>query len=412
MLFRRRPLADLDDRGPLRVMFVTTSMPVGGAETLLVELLNRLDRGRFLPELVCLKELGALGEMLSADVPVHHGLLTRKADASIAWRLAALMRRRRIDAVVTVGAGDKMFWGRLAARMAGVPVIAAALHSTGAPDRVQWLNRLLAPITDAFIAVAEPQARYLAANEGCTAAKIRVIPNGVDTERFRPRPADEALRKEFTLPLGSPVAGIVAALRPEKHHALFLRAAAAVLGKLPAAQFLVVGDGPQRGALEALAKALGIDQAVHFVGTRSDVPEVLSLIDLFVLSSHVEANPVSILEAMAAEKPVVATRVGSIAESVQEGRTGYLIAAGDENELAARMIELLVDRPRAAAFGSAGREHVLRHASIEQMIAGYEDLLEDIYRRKAGKRPGKRPFLPNAPAARTSLGLGFEGPAR
>ncbi len=180
MSFRRKPLTDLHDRGPLRVMFVITSMPVGGAETLLVELLRRLDRSRFLPELCCLKNLGPLGETLALEIPAHHGLLTRKTDVSILWRLARLLRRRRIDAVVTVGAGDKMFWGRLAARLAGVTVIASALHSTGWPDRVQFANRLLAPITDAFIAVAEPHGRYLAAYEGCTAAKIHVIPNGVD----------------------------------------------------------------------------------------------------------------------------------------------------------------------------------------------------------------------------------------
>jgi glycosyltransferase involved in cell wall biosynthesis len=386
-------------------MFVITSMPVGGAETLLVELIRRLDRGRFLPELCCLKEPGPLGETLSLEVPVHHGLLTRKTDVSILWRLTALMRQRRIDAVVTVGAGDKMFWGRLAARMAGVPVIASALHSTGWPDRVQFANRLLAPITDAFIAVAEPHGRYLAAHEGCTAAKVRVIPNGVDVERFRPRAPHEALRKEFALPAGAPVAGIVAALRPEKNHALFLRAAAGVLRAEPRARFVIVGDGPQREPAEALAKALNISASVHFLGTRNDVPEVLSLIDVLVLSSHIEANPVSILEAMAAEKPVVATRVGSIDQAVQEGRTGYLVTPGSEDELIARMLELLGDRAKAAAFGRAGRQHVVDHGSIERMVSGYEEMLEDIYRRKAAKRSGRESSCPlNAITGRVPSG--------
>ncbi len=106
MLFRRKPLADLPDRGPLRLMFVITSMPVGGAETLLVELVHRLDRSRFLPELCCLKDPGPLGETLALEIPVHHGLLAGKTDVVVLWRLAGLMRRQRIDAVVTVGAGD------------------------------------------------------------------------------------------------------------------------------------------------------------------------------------------------------------------------------------------------------------------------------------------------------------------
>ena len=108
------------------------------------------------------------------------------------------------------------------------------------------------------------------------------------------------------------MAGIVAALRPEKNHEMFLHVAALVRWKLPAARFLVVGDGPQRAKLEALAKSLGIAEAVRFLGTRSDVPEVLSLVDVLVLTSHMEANPICLLEAMASEKPVVATRVGSV----------------------------------------------------------------------------------------------------
>ena len=254
------------------------------------------------------------------------------------WRLTRLMRQRRIDAVVTVGTGgDKMFWGRLAGWLAGVPVICSALHSTGLPDHVELPNRLLAPLTDAFIAVAEPHGRYLAAHEGCPAEKIRVIPNGVDVERFHPRWPNRALQARIgAWSAETPVAGIVAALRPEKNHEMFLYVAALVRLKLPAARFLVVGDGPQRAKLEALANSLGIAEAVRFLGTRSDVPELLSLMDVVVLSSHMEANPICLLEAMASEKPVVATRVGSVTETVLEGRTGYLVAAGDSQGMAGR----------------------------------------------------------------------------
>ena len=386
MFFRRKLLADIENRGPLRVMFVITSMQVGGAETLLVELVRRMNRDHFLPELCCLKGPGPLGEMLAQEMPVHHGLIRRKTDVSVLWRLAGLLKRRRIDAVVTVGAGDKMFWGRLAARLAGVPVVASALHSTGFPDRVQFANRLLAPLTDAFIAVAEPQAKHLAAHEGCTAAKVRVIPNGVDVERFRPGEPSRELRKELDLPEGTPVVGIVAALRPEKNHELFLRAAARVLSAAPRARFLIVGDGPKREELESLARVLNLTRAVRFLGTRKDVPEILSLIDVLALTSHIEANPVSILEAMAAGKPVVATRVGSVDQAVQDGRTGYIVAPGNEEELAARLIKLLSSRAEASTLGRAGRQFVVQNASIDRMVVGYEDLLAGIYRQKASAR--------------------------
>lgn len=377
----RRPQPPVSD--PLRVMFVITSMPVGGAETLLVELIRRMDRRRFAPELCCLKHFGPLGEELAAEVPAFAGLLAHKYDLRVLWRLWQLMRRRRVEAVVTVGTGgDKMFWGRLAARLAGVKVICSALHSTGLPDHVEWLNRRLAPITDAFIAVAKPHARYLAEHEGCPADRVRVIPNGVDVERFHPRWPDASLRRALKLPDAAPVVGIVAALRPEKNHELFLRCAARIRRAAPQSRFLVVGDGPRRGALEKLAAELSLGEAVRFLGTRNDVPKVLSLIDVLVLTSHMEANPVSILEGMAAEKPVVATRVGSVPETVRQGETGYLVDAGDEAAIARRVVELLADPQRAATMGRAGREEVIAHWSVDRMVRGYEDLILDIHRTK------------------------------
>jgi len=390
MFPRRKNLTAPDDRGPLRVMFVITSMPVGGAETLLVELVRRLDRERFSPELCCLKYLDPLGEVLAREIPAFTGLLAHKYDFAVLWRLVRLISRRRIDAVITVGAGDKMFWGRLAAWLAGVPVICSALHSTGLPDHVELPNRLLAPITDAFIAVAAPHGRYLAQHEGCPADKVRVIPNGVDLERFHPRWPDGLLQQELGLAPKNPVVGIVAALRPEKNHPLFLRAAALVHRELPQARFLIVGDGPQRDELESLAAELSISEVVHFLGTRHDVPEVLALVDVLVLSSHMEANPISILEAMAAEKPVVATRVGSVEETVVDGKTGYLVAPDEAGGVAQRVVELLKDRPRAAAMGRAGRERVIANWSIDRTVEGYQDLIAGIYAAKAHRTSGRK----------------------
>ncbi|MDY0169583.1 MAG: glycosyltransferase [Thermoguttaceae bacterium] len=385
-LRRHRDLAPLSERCPLRVMFVITNMPVGGAETLLVDLVRRLDRNRFAPELCCLKHFGPLGEVLAKEVPAFTGLLGHKYDFAVLGRLRRLLADRRIDAVVTVGTGgDKMFWGRLAAQAAGVPVVCSALHSTGLPDHVELPNRLLAPITDAFIAVAPSHGEYLVRYEGCPRGKVRVIPNGVDTDRFHPRWPDRRMLEELGLEPDTPVAGIVAALRPEKNHDLFLHAAAMVHAERPRARFLIVGDGPRRAALGQLAAELRLERVVRFLGTRSDVPEVLSVLNVLLLTSHMEANPVSILEAMAAEKPVVATRVGSVPETVCHGRNGYLVEPGNADALAARTIELLDNRARAETLGRAGRETVLRHWSIDRMVEGYEQLIAGIYEQKAAR---------------------------
>lgn len=383
MFSRKRQLVLPEDRGPLRVMFIITSMPVGGAETLLVNLIRRLDREQFEPYLCCLKEYGLLGEVLAEEVPAFQHQLTKKYDPFVLGRLTQLMRRRKIDAVVTVGAGDKMFWGRLAAWRAGVPVVLSALHSTGWPDGVGRMNRWLTPLTDGFIGVAKEHGRHLVANEKFPAEKVHVIPNGVDVDRFQPCPETGLeLRRQLNIPADAPVCGLVAALRQEKNHLLFLRTAAKVQHQLADAHFVIVGDGPEREKLEAAARSTEFTDQIHFLGTRSDIPQLLTTLDLFLLTSHNEANPVSILEAMAVGLPVVSTRVGSVEESVAEGVTGHLAQPGDADQLAGHVLKLLHDPSTARKMGQVGRQTVIADWSLQRMVQGYQRLISDIYRGK------------------------------
>jgi glycosyltransferase involved in cell wall biosynthesis len=329
-----------------------------------------------------LKERGALGEALSDEIPVHYGLLSGKYDLRVWPRLVRLLRNRRIDAVVTVGAGDKMFWGRLAARRARVPVILSALHSTGWPDGVGRLNRWLTPLTDAFIAVAESHGRFLVEHERFAPDKVAVIPNGVDTERFAPLPEAKSIRRELGIGPADPVVGIVAALRPEKNHELFLEMAGQVVRQLPMARFLIVGDGPRRNALQQRAGELGIQHHVAFLGLRDDVPRLLAAMDVFVLTSHNEANPVSILEAMSVGRPIVATNVGSIHEAMTDGTTGLLVPPGDAAALSKCVLQLLQDRTLSRSMGAAGRRSVIARWSLEAMVERYEQLIQLVYDRK------------------------------
>ncbi len=362
----------------LRVMFLTTSMPIGGAEILLMSLVRGLDRARFAPEVACLKERGPLGEELAAEVPVYCQLLRHKFDLRVLSRLWRLLRSRKIDAVVTVGAGDKMFWGRLAARLAGVPVVVSALHSTGWPDSVGRLNRLLTPLTDGFIGVADAHAEHLVAHERFPREKVHTIYNGVDTEQFAPRDG-LAIRNELGLPPSAPVVGILAALRPEKNHELFLAGAAAIQAELPEAHFLIIGDGPQRSKVEQLAATLGIAERTHLLGSRSDVPALLGAIDVLALTSHNEASPVSILEALSCGVPVVAAEVGSVPETIEHGQTGMLFKAGDVDGYVAAMLQLLKDQSLREQLGARGRQRVVDERSLTAMVGGYESLLGQLF---------------------------------
>jgi glycosyltransferase involved in cell wall biosynthesis len=285
-----------------------------------------------------------------------------------------------------------MFWGRIAARLVGAPVICCAIHSTGWPDVIERPNRwrLLTHWTDAFIAVAEEHGRHLVEIEDFPAERVHVIPNGVDVRRFAPGEAAASLRASLGVAPHAPLVGVVAALRPEKDHATFLRMAALVREKLPATRFLVIGEGPERPALERLSRDLNLENAVKFLGNRSDVPELLSALDVFVLTSQMEASPVSIMEAMACGKPVVAPRVGSIGESVIDGVTGYLVEPGSAVRAAERLLRLLTDPALAQRMGRAGRERVCETSSLENMVAGYEALLAGIYESKVRRSQPRR----------------------
>ncbi len=394
---------------PLNTAFVITSMHVGGAETLLYNLIERVDRNRVVPSLICLKELGELGHRVAKTTQTFDNLIKNKFDVRVFSRLAHLYRELEVDAVITVGAGDKMFWGRLAAKWASVPIIASALHSTGWPDDIGLLNRQLTPITDAFIAVGESHREYLRDIEHLPAEKIYVVPNGIDVQRFAPKSKNRnEVRAELGIDPSDPVVGIVAALRPEKDHLLFVRSACEVLKSVPQAKFIILGDGVERPAIEQAIQQSGHSNSFYMLGSRNDTERYLAAFDVFMLTSKNEAKPVSILEALASGVPVVAPDVGSVKESVIDGVTGFLVAGRSPSDYAKPLLRLLNDRELASQLGAQGRDLVCEQSSLESMVHGYEALLWQLNCQNKGlrwprwiaQRVGQAISIPRATAVR------------
>lgn len=369
---------------PLNVSFIITSLPVGGAETLLVNLVRGLDKSLVQPQVLCLKEAGELGEQVASEVPLQSRMLGGKFDVRILSRLVSAFRKQQTDAVITVGAGDKMFWGRLAAKFAKVPVICSALHSTGWPDGVSKLNRMLTGITDGFIACAYNHARHMVENEGFPKSKVFMIPNGVDTVRFQPDAGQRSrLRSELNLPEDTKLIGIVAALREEKNHSQLVLAARDVLREHRNTHFLLVGDGPMRSSIENCIGENGLAAHFHLMGSRSDTHLILPALDAFVLTSKNEANPVSILEALACGIPVAAPRVGSIHETVIHEKTGLLTTPLDPFSTADALSQLLDNAAWSRRLGENGRSEVEQFWSLDAMVGGYEKLLTMLFNSKA-----------------------------
>jgi glycosyltransferase involved in cell wall biosynthesis len=220
--------------------------------------------------------------------------------------------------------------------------------------------------------------------ERVDAEKILVLPNGVDTEEFRPRAPRADLRRDLGIPDGAPVVAVVASLFSFKGHEVFLRAAARVLKSHPNARFLVIGEGPERANLEQRVQEMHIDGAVRFLGRRRDVTELLTLVDVSVLSSQWEAAPISALEAMACEVPVVCTRVGALPEMVLDGETGFLVGVGDDAGLAAGIARLLGDPALRRKMGQASRRRVVELYNLSTLTRRREALYRELVEAKAG----------------------------
>jgi glycosyltransferase involved in cell wall biosynthesis len=369
-------------RSPIRVLFVVPDLRVGGAERHVTTLLPKMDRASFTPSVVCIGDEGDLFSALSAAEVEATALKLRKRQAVRAlWELVAIMRRTRPDIVVVRGYSAEAL-GRIAARISGVRHTVVWVHNIGDAEPRghirQALDQLLMPWTSGYFGVAEAQRPYLVDELKYPYNKVRIIHNGVDPSQFDVN-TDREILAEFGFSEDDRVIGTLAALRPEKDHGTFLRAARHVIDAFPHAKFLVVGDGPMRCHLEALCTDLGISRNVHFAGQRSDVARLLRAIDVFVLSSvTVECFPISLLEAMASGRPAVCTAVGGVPELLDDGVTGYLVPPQDPRQLATRVLSLLWDPQTAHRMGRAARDRIESEFDLDHSVARAQWAIEEV----------------------------------
>ncbi len=378
---------------PARVLQFTDALLRGGAERLLVELTTRLDRARFDPAVACFHQEAYADELAAAGRKIHIVPKRRAFDIGLLLQIRRLLRRERV-AVVHTHDLQSATYGLLAGKLARVPVI-LTVHGLGIfrqkrsawllPKLGRWLHRVVF-VGHWLQRAADLHSLSLGEREGVRVPfrfrprRPLVVHNGVDTEQFQPGPPDPALRAELRVGEGTPVVGSVGNLRPVKDYPCLLRAFAVARGRVPTAILALIGDGPERPALEALARELGIEGAVRFAGARNDVPRLLRLFDVFALSSQTEGISLALLEAMAAGLPAVVTAVGGNPEVAIEGETASLVPAGNPEKMGEALGSLLADPARRRAWGQAARRRVEAEFSLGRMVKAYEVLYDEIAR--------------------------------
>ena len=386
----------------IRVVQIITKLELGGAQQLCLELCRRLDRRRFEAVLVS----GAEGELVAEarrlpDVRFEVvGPLVREvspvADAAALAALVRLLGRERRTAegplVVHTHSSKAGALGRLAARLAGVRHVVHTIHGYAfhawQPKVVrrlyQTIERVASRFADALVAVAEENRRTGIALGLFPPERCEVIAGGIDVAAFRrPPEARERARAALGLPADSGVVGMVACLKPQKAPEDFVAMAARVRAAVPGTRFLIAGDGERRAAVEAAARAAGLDGDLRLLGWRRDVPDILAALDVLVLTSRWEGLPLVFPQAMAAGRPVVATNVNGAPEAVREGVTGYLVPPGDVEALADRVIDLLRNPDRRRAMGEAARSAAAAF-DVDAMTRRYEALYERLVARERG----------------------------
>lgn len=366
---------------PINLLFLTKHMDLGGGEYVLRTIVERLDRRAFRPVIACLGEEGRFGaELRGQGVPVHANLARHKLDPLVVPRLLRLVAAENIEAIYLTDYRNVMLWGALTGRLAGIPTILAS-HSTDWWGRRRRSPSLLGKKLLAWhrriVVVARFQKEHLIAEEGVPPGIVEVIPNGIDPSRYGTE-VDAAVRQSLGVPAEAFVIGTVAVLRKEKNLALLF----AALGRLRDARedvwAVIVGDGTERHALEALCREMGLADRVRFVGYNDRPGGLLPAFDAFTLTSRVEVMPITILEAMACGVPVVATAVGAVPELVAEGETGFVVPSGDANALAARLRRLIRESELRHRMGRAGRERATSLFTLDAMIQGNEALLHAV----------------------------------
>jgi len=366
------------------VLHICSDMRRGGAQQLLLDIFRHCHRDRFEFSLFSFRKSDdpVAREIEESGCRVFYANVERPYhNPRILLEILKVLRANHFDIVHThLHRGGT--YGRLVARLCGVPIIVMTEHSSlpvsARPLRYNLENRILEMITDKIIFISEWSANQY----HISSKRSVIIKNCIDPSRFVKKLDRDELRQVHGFGPEEMLVGTVANLIHQKGHSCLIEAIPEIIKKFERAKFIFVGWGYLEGSLKKRVKGLEIEKHVLFLGSRDDVPDLIKMFDLFVLPSNFEAFGIVLLEAMINSLAVVATNVGGVPELVEDGNTGFLIPTGDAGALAKAVIKLLLEPELRESFGNAGKERVLKHFTIQRYVSELKKLYEDVLKDK------------------------------
>jgi glycosyltransferase involved in cell wall biosynthesis len=359
-------------RGRQAVLQFSSSSGPGGAERVISKLSASLNGHCTYKSVVCLFRPGWLQQQCDQNGIATYVVRNRAAfDPRLINDLLKIIRREGV-CLVHAHEFDAIVHGTMAACLAGLPIVATihGKHYFWEKLRRRVAYRLVSRYAR-MIAVSEDLKRFIAGSTGIGESRLKVIYNGVETLPVCDKKDILKNKEDLGLPPNKRVVGVVGSLYPVKGHKYLLGAVPAILQECPETVFLLIGKGGLEAKLKQQANRLNIEDHVRFLGLRDDIPKLLALMDVFVLSSLSEGLSMSILEAMMAGKPIVATNVGGNAELIVNGESGFLVPSENSETLASSIVSLLKDMGMARQFGENGRKRAVSMFSHDNMVEQY-----------------------------------------
>ena len=374
----------------IKVAFINYSLDIGGIETLILEIGKRLNRDIFDPSVFIFRKDGKLrSEFAKWNIPVIEIRKNGGFDWFLPLRLSRALKQHSVDIVHTHNPANWLYGG-IAARLAGFPLVHTE-HTTCDYHnyhvrRWKLIERILARFTDVISAVSESVKDYMVNIVHISPSKLKVVHNAVNLEDFNIQIDRALLKRQLKLKKKDIVIGNIARFYENKDQQTLLRALKIVLDDYKNVFLLLAGDGPLKEKMQDLAKDLKINKQVQFLGNRRDIPNLLKIMDIFVLSSKREGLPIVLLEAMASGVPVVATNVDGNGELVTHNETGMLVLPNNPKALAEVIIQLLKDKARMKKIGINGKNRVEKEFTFATMVRTYEDIYKSLVNGKISKK--------------------------